>query len=100
MKRQIGFAVLFVVLLLFCYTVWPTPYWYHTIPGGNFIRVSRFSGKIWHIKNGHWYNQEELDEIVANEADEIKKRCKDVPYPHDSNGVRYIELKGYSVTCP
>lgn len=94
MKRRIGLVALLAILILFAYFVWPSPYWYHTIPGspGYFIRVSRFSGRIWSIQGGHWYNGEERDEIASKEADEIKKRCKDAPYPNDSKSARHIEL--------
>jgi hypothetical protein len=105
LKRNIQLVVLFVVLILFVCLVWPTQYWYHTTPGtpGHLIRVSRFSGRIWSIQGGHWYNSEERDEIAAKKVDEIKRRCKDAPYPNDSNGVRsdrQIELMGYSFSCP
>jgi len=99
--RRCGIIALVVVLCAFWYLVWPTPYRYFVIPSEHpqLIRVGRLSGRIWHIRGGQWYSSAERDEIATEDSEEIKRLCKDAPYPSDPNLERQIEFKGYSFSC-
>ena len=80
----------FVLLVLFAFFVWPTPYRYFVLPPAppnaadpsdsgippQLVRMNRLTERMWVHHNGvSWYSPEERAEIARRESQEIRKRC-------------------------
>jgi hypothetical protein len=108
-----------LIIVVFAWLVWPTPYWYLVVPGQPpnsaneydkgiatiVVRISRLTGRTWVMKAGtdlNWQSMAERQELAENSAAEIVRRCKkaeDAGSFNDIKNLRIVELKGYAFPC-
>lgn len=104
-QKLIAFAGL-VILILFGYFIWPTPYRYFVLPSAGssyLVRLNRLTGRMWVLRDLSWYSPAERNEVALREGEEIKRRCQKATESgafSDSRNQRIIELKGYTFSCP